>query len=263
MANVGKELVKKVGEVVEEKIDMQMIINQALQLPAVKIDRKEFLRKELKKHYGESYVQTAIDHNPAYAGISRQAINRIAKQVINYETNKVAAISAAAAAPGGIAMVGMIPADLVQYFGFVFRIIQKLAYLYGFEELKLDEKKLDDETLNLLFVFLGIMFGVDNANAAIKVVAGIAAEAIKKQLPKKALTKGTIYPIVKKIATELGMKMTKQVFAEAVGKVGPPLLSSATSGTITYASFKIGANRLMKSFQQLNISDPNYYNYKK
>ena len=44
---------------------------------------------------------------------------------------------------------------------------------------------------------MGVMFGVAGANNAIKVMAKALGEGVERQLMKKALTKGAIYPIVK------------------------------------------------------------------
>lgn len=261
MAKPGNELIKKAGEAIEERVNIQQLLMQAMQLPMVKVDREEFLEKELRKHYSSGYVQKAIDNNPAYAGMSRKKIDQIAREVINYETTKVSAISAAAGLPGGAAAWGMVPADVVQYFGFVLRVMQKLIYLYGFPTIELDENKMDDETMNRVLVFLGTMFGADGANAGVKALAELAAKQIKTQLPKKALTKGTIYPVVQKIAKELGIKMTKQIFAETISKTGVPIASAAVSGTITYVTFKSSANKLMNSLRKLNLSDPEFYKH--
>lgn len=57
-------------------------------------------------------------------------------------------------------MVATVPADLVQYFGFILRILQKLAYLYGFPDFELKSDSIDDATLNQVLVFTGVMFGV-------------------------------------------------------------------------------------------------------
>ena len=51
------------------------------------------MHKELIKYYPEDVVDLAIRKNPAYAGIEKERINEVSKQVINYETNKVSAIS--------------------------------------------------------------------------------------------------------------------------------------------------------------------------
>ncbi len=40
------------------------------------------------------------------------------------------------------------------------------------------------------------------------------AEQVTKELPKKALTHGVVYPMVKKVAKYLGVKMTTQSFAK-------------------------------------------------
>ena len=44
------------------------ITAQILKMNVAKVDRAEFLNKELKGHYPEETVQTAIEYNPAYAG---------------------------------------------------------------------------------------------------------------------------------------------------------------------------------------------------
>ena len=111
-------------------------------------------------------------------------------------------------------MAGTIPADLTQYFAHILRILQELIYLYGWKELNFDSNDLTEETKNLLTLFVGIMFGVDGAINAINKLAGQVAKQIAKKLPQKALTKGVVYPIVKKVATLIGVKMTKDVFAK-------------------------------------------------
>ena len=229
-----------------------------MKLPLVKINREAFLKKELKGKCSEKQIQIAIENNPAYAGIGRSVIDPIAKQVINYETNKVSAISFAAGIPGGVAMVGTIPADITQYFGFILRVMQQLAYLYGFDQFNLNEEEVNVDTMNRVMVFLGVMFGVQSANAGVKFIAQAAAQKVSKSLAQKALTKGTIYPIVKKIAQTVGVKMTKQIFANGVSKIVPVIGGVATGG-LTYITFRPSAKRLQKSFLGLNLCNPEYY----
>lgn len=252
------EKIKSKIQNVQNSIKVEDIIAIAMKTPGVKISRTDYLTKELSVRYSKEIVSEAISYNPAYAGISRDDIGHIAKQAINYETNKVSAISFAAGLPGGVAMVATIPADLAQYFGFILRIMQKLAYLYGFEEFDLHEDSIDDETMNRIILFLGVMFGVQEANAAIKVFANLVAKAVIKRLPKMALTKGVIYPVVKKIALFLSVQMTKQVFAKGVAKV-VPVIGGAASGALTYVTFKPNALSLKKQFETLPLSDPETY----
>lgn len=237
----------------------ETVLSQALKVPGVKIDREKFLRKELITYYSDSVVNDAIAFNPAYADIRREAIDKIAKKVIAYETNKVSAISFAAGLPGGWAMAATIPADLAQYFGFALRVMQKLAYLYGFDDFELNEDNLNDNTMNEMLIFLGVMFGVQEANAGVKVIAQMASKKVSKSLAQKALTKGAVYPIIKKIATNVGIKMTKQVFANGVAKV-IPVVGGVVNGGLTFMTFRPCCNRLKKSFSELNLSDPDYFN---
>lgn len=155
-------------------------------------------------------------------------------------------------------MAATIPADTAQYFGFILRIMQKLAYLYGFSEFELSEDNVSDATMNEVLLFLGVMFGVQEANAAVKIIAGVASKKAAKSLARKALTKGVVYPIVKKITKQIGFRMTKQIFATGVSKI-IPVVGGVITGTLTYTTFKPSANRLKNKFSELPISDPESY----
>jgi hypothetical protein len=112
--------------------------------------------------------------------------------------------------------------------------------------------------MNEIMIFLGAMFGVSNANAGIKIIAQSAAQKMSKTLANKALTKTAIYPIVKKIAQAVGIRMTKQIFADGVARV-VPVLGGAVSGGLTYATFKPCCLRLKHSFWNLNLCDVEFY----
>lgn len=239
-------------------ISPEAILCAALKTPGVKINRSKFLRKELLIHFSEDVVGKAIDKNPAYAGIGKDNIERIAKRVILYETNKVSAISFAAGLPGGYAMIATVPADLTQYFAFILRVMQKLAYLYGFGEFELREDSINDNTMNELLIFVGVMFGVQEAQKGIKVIASYAAARVVKTLSRKALTKGAVYPIVKKAAQQVGIRMTRQVFAKGVSKV-VPVVGGVLCGGLTYATFMPCAYKLKKSLSRLRLCDPATY----
>ncbi len=97
-------------------------------------------------------------------------------------------------------MAATIPADIIQYYGYMLRAAQKLMYLYGFPEIGINEETqgFDSETMNILIVCLGVMYGVAGANNAIKAIANAFAKGVEKKLLNTALTKGTLYPLVKK-----------------------------------------------------------------
>lgn len=234
-----------------ETIKFEVVLREASAVPGVKIDRNDFLRKELKKYCDEKLVVEAVETSPREAGISSKVIDEIAKSCINYETNKVTAISVVAGLPGGPVAIGTIPLDLAQYFAHILRIVQKLAYLYGWEDLFGDDGKMDDETSNLMTIFVGVAMGVSGAAGALTKIASKASEKTSKTLASKALTKGTIYPVIKKIAQKLGYKMTKEVFARNVAKV-VPIVGGGVSGGLTYVTYRPMAMRLYKYLQDLD-----------
>ncbi len=239
-------------------MNFETVLAESARLPMVKIDRELFLRKELKDKYSKEVIDMAIEYNPAYAGIKVEDINKIAQSCIIAETTKVTAISAIAGIPGGWAMLGTVPADLAQYFGHILRILQELVYLYGWQDLGLEKGKLKEETKNLLTLFVGIMFGAGTASVTVNKLAAQVAKQVVKKLPQKALTKGVVYPIVKKVATMLGVKMTKTIFAKGVAKV-IPVVGAVVSGGLTLASFAPMAERLRKNLSESELADANYY----
>lgn len=254
-----KEIVHAMDQDGDGSIDSTDIILSAMKIPGVRVDRAKFLRKELKPHCKSAVINKAIDENPAAAGIDPKLIDKLVDDTIKFERNAASGISAALGMPGGVAMVATILADIAQYYGYLLRAAQKMMYLYGFPDLDISEDgpNLDTATINSLTICLGIMFGVANANIAIKAMAKAFATGVEKELLKKALTKGTIYPIVKSIAKWFGVRMTKKAFAGFFKKV-IPVAGGIIGGGITFASFKPCCNKLKATLKDTKLSNPNY-----
>lgn len=238
------------------RVDTEDIIILGLRTPGVHIDREEFLRKQFMKNYSNDAIQDAVKFNPAHAGITVEEIDNIADQVIQYERNCVSGISLALGAPGGVAMVATLPADIAQYYGYMLRAIQKLLYLYGFPEINVENGvNIDDETMNLITLCLGVMYGVEGSVASIKILSNALGKGVEKKLLQKALTKGTFYPVVKKISRWFSVCMTKQVFAGFFRKA-IPVVGGVVGGGITYLSFKPCCDNLKKSLQDTALCNP-------
>ena len=231
-------------------------LNAAAKLPGVRIDRAAYLRTALKRHCTEGQIERAIADGPAAAGIPLEIITEAANTSIRYETSKVTGLSALAGVPGGFAMIGTVPADVAQYLGHMLRISQKLAYIYSWPDLfNGDDDEMDEATEGILTLFLGVMVGVQIAQGGVaKAAAMIAAQAAKK-LPQQALTKGVIYPVVKKVAGYLGAQMTKKIFASGVAKA-IPLVGSVLSGGLTLGTFLPMARKLQKHLASLELTKP-------
>lgn len=241
------------------EIDIEDIIVMGLKVPGIRIDRANFLEKELHTKFTKEVIDDAIAHNPLHANIPAEIIDKIAEEVIKYERACVSGISTALGIPGGVAMVATIPADIAQYYGYMLRATQKLMYLYGFPEINVEEKEqtFDSETMNILIICMGVMYGAAGANNALKAIAKALATGVEKQLLRKALTKGTIYPIVKSVAKWFSVKMTKEVFA-GFFKKAIPVVGGVIGGGITFLSFKPCCDKLKTSLQNTMLSNPAY-----
>lgn len=239
------------------EIDIEDIIILGLKTPGIKINRSEFLQKELYKNYGQEVIDDAIDNTPAHAKIPLNEIDKIADEVIKFERTCVSGISAALGTPGGFAMAATIPADIIQYYAYMLRATQKLLYLYGFPQIDGDEKgqKFDSETINILILCLGVMYGVAGTKNALLAISKALATGVEKKLINTALTKGTIYPIVKNVMKFFNVNLTKKVFA-GFFKKAIPFVGGVIGGTITFVSFKPCCDKLKTSLQDTLLTNP-------
>lgn len=257
--NAKTSIIKALDENGNGEIDIEDIIIKSLRLPGIKIKRDEFLKKQFFKLYPQEIIDIAVKESPMKAKIPVAEIDKIANEVIKFERNCVSGISAALGVPGGWALVATIPADIAQYYGYLIRATQKLLYLYGFPQIDTEEheSKFDDATMNTLIICFGVMYGVAGANNALKAISKALGVGVEKQLMKKALTKGTIYPTVRSTAKWFGVNLTKEVFA-GFFKKAIPVIGGIVGGGITYLSFKPCCDKLKKSLQDTILSNPKY-----
>lgn len=234
------------------------VLDAAAKLPGVRINRASYLRVALKRHCTEEQIDRAIAESPAAAGVPLSIINEVARTSIGYETSKVTGLSALAGLPGSFAMAGTVPADLAQYLGHMLRVSQKLAYIYGWPDLfSEDGDDLDEATESLLILFVGVMFGVQIAQGGVAKAATMVAANVARKLPQQALTKGVLYPVVKKVAGYLGFSMTKKIFAGGVAKA-IPFVGAVLSGGLTLSTFLPMSKRLQKHLASLELTKPGH-----
>ncbi len=80
---------------------------------------------------------------------------------------------------------------------------------------------------------------------------------LTKSVTTKAIEKGVLCPVVRKIAQQIGLKLAKQTLTKGLAKT-VPILGAGVNGFLTYSSFKPCALRLQKSFKELPLSDPDF-----
>lgn len=239
------------------KVTIEDVIIMGLKIPGIKINRAEFIKKEFENKYPSEIIEKIIKFNPSHENIPIEVIDKIADEVIQYERLCVSGISTALSMPGGFAMVATLPTDIAQYYGYMLRATQKLLYLYGFPEIDTeDAQMLDSATMNTLIICMGVMYGVAGANTALKSMAKALGLGVEKKLINTALTKGTIYPIVKSVAKWFNVRMTKEVFA-GFFKKSIPVVGGVIGGGITYLSFKPCCEKLKNTLHDTKLSNPN------
>lgn len=229
-------------ENIKESNKFDLALNSALRIPGVKVDREAFLKRELSTYVSVEKIDKAIELNTIEAEIDIKVLDKISKDIINKRTNQTSGASFFAGLPGGFAAAATVPVDILQFFGVALIIAQELAYLYGFEDLwegNLHNKKVKNE----LILFLGVMFGVGGAATAVRLISSNLSKHVLQKIQHKALTKTIYYPIIKKISTKVGLKITKDTFAKGVSKA-IPILGGVISGGLTYISMKPMGNRL-------------------
>ena len=241
------------------KIDLEDVIIKGLKTPGIKINRAEFLAKTLKKRFPQETIDAAIAESPMRANIAQAEIAKMANEAINFERTCVSGISAALSAPGGVAMVATVPADLMQYYAYLLRMAQKLLYLYGFPQIDTEEtgEKFDDGTMNTLILCFGVMYGVAGANKALLTVARALGAGLSKKFMQTAVTKGTIYPVLKAILKCFNVKLTKQLASKAINH-SLPVIGGVIGGGITFFSFKSCGEKLKKTLCDTYLSNPDY-----
>ena len=220
------------------------VLTTSLKLPFVKVDRQEFLTKELTKFCTPMEVIMAIDDTPVKV-LSKKEIDKLANQCISYHLTRVCGTSALMGLPGGWWMAGTIPTDLTQFYGHILALMQKLIYLYGWPALTDFNNQLDDESLNIMTLFVGAMMGNKVAVEALTKAVGQVSKNAGIKISETLMAQYAV-----KIAQWIGINMTKEGFAKSLGKV-LPLVGAPVSAAITYYTFRPMARRLKKHLDEL------------
>ena len=225
--------------------DFDKVLALAVELPGVKIEREEFLQKYFSSRFDREIVARIVQTSPISAGVNESVLYEIARECINYEKKKVSALSFATGSGG---FVG-IPADLAQYMAHVLRISQKLAYIYGYPEIRSIEGSMDEKTQKIILLFIGVMYGVSGANKVIAEISKSLAGKVGKDILRAALTNTAWYPLLKQCCKQVGIKVTKDALSKIPTKVVPGIGGVVSAG-FSYYCFGKGAERLHETLRK-------------
>jgi hypothetical protein len=151
--------------------------------------------------------------------------------------------------PGGLAMLGTIPVDLIQYYYNIVVTVQKLAYIYGWPDLEGEEP---DGLSSILTVLIGIMTGTINANREMISLSKELEGVVCNKLSCVILAKVGILILAKHAAGLLGTKLFWQGYTMLAART-VPLVGGFVSGGITLMTFLPMANTLKNELRKVII----------
>ncbi len=225
------------------------VLAQAIRLPGTGVNRTSYLTEVIGRKHAQ-LVRRAIETTPAHAGLSPRDIEKIAKKSLGKDGRRTTALSFAAGIPGGVAGAVTIPADLVQFYGYLVRSIQKLTYLYGWRDLvHVDASQTDVATASALVILLGVMAGVQRADDALARLARLRASVADDARLRTALAAHGMQSEVNQISEELTRRMAKRLGGQVAGKA-IPVVGGIVSGFVTGSGFDEMAKRLLKELKR-------------
>ena len=214
------------------------------------MDRARYLAQAVGAKHSPAVVEAAIATTPAAAGLTARQIEKIAKKSLGKDGRRTTALSFAAGLPGGVAGAVTIPADLVQFYGYLIRAIQKLSYLYGWRDLvHVDAERTDVATASALVIFLGVMADVEKANDTLARLARLRESGAVDARLRTALAARTMQEEVNAISTELTRRMARRLTGQVAGKA-IPVVGGIVSGVITGSGFDEMAKRLLRQAER-------------
>lgn len=226
------------------------VVAQAVRLPGTGVSRADYLAEAVGAKHSPATVAAAIATTPAAAGLTPRQIEKLAKRSLARDSRRTTALSFAAGIPGGMAAAATIPADLVQFYGYLIRAIQKLSYLYGWRDLvHIDDGQADVATAAALVICLGVMAGVEQADGALARLARLRASGADDARLRSALAARAMQQDVDAISVELTRRMARRLGGQVAGKA-IPVVGGIVSGVITGSGFDDMTKRLLRQLKR-------------
>ena len=208
----GENMAKKTDE---ELYDVAInMVGSVAKLPVIRVDREAFLRQQFAD---SEYLDEILEHGPQHV-YTVESLRRKADGVIKKSTNQTT-------------------------LGFAINLAQKIAYLFGEDDLFTDESELNEGAKVRVLAYLGVMLGASGSAMLVGKLAREVGKNMGKKVAQQALMKTTWYPLVKKVGALVGKQVVKESVGKAVTKV-VPVVGGAISGAITYATFRPMGGRL-------------------
>ncbi|MBO4628017.1 MAG: SHOCT domain-containing protein [Lachnospiraceae bacterium] len=227
-----------------DKITLEFLIEQAMKIPGVKVDRAEYLSATFADQ--GILVPQIVEEGPVASDYSEIELDNLAEKLILRRTSESSAMSFAAGIPGGLAIAATIPADTLQFFAMSLRMAQELAYLYGARDFWSCEGEDGALVRYQLICSLGAMFEIEGAMAATRLLSSHLAMRAVGGTPQRATTRAFWDPIVRKIGKDLTLRLTTDTASKGVAKL-IPVIGGFFSGGMRFFSMRPMGQRLSRA----------------
>ncbi len=229
---------------------LQRIISTAMDIPGVRVDYEDFLRKELKNKVPFFTIEKAVEKGTAKAGISKKLTDGLAKNTIRSKKAMTVFVSALAGIPGGVAgLLGGTALDTMQFYANFLNLTQRLMYIYGYGDIA----SLDAAQEEMMIVMLGAAMGVEAAQKFVLTQLPKLAGMIGDKIIAREATKSILTKVSEKVLIQLGLKegglLTTEEIARYIAKA-VPVVGAVINGSISWIMFSIMAKNLQKVLSQ-------------
>lgn len=249
------EILKEAGSGKSEKASKMAkdTIAYISKMPIIKVNREQFLRSTFR-NYSDAMLEKIISEGPQSV-FSLDFIKRRAAELTRSTANKTSFVSFVSSIPSNPAtstIAGLF--DISQFYAYALNLAQKIAYLYGEEDLFSDFQDtgtLPEEVENRILGYLASMMGISGASDLIIATSKKFSEKVVKDIGVMGLRKQFWYMPSKNILKQFGVKLTRQSIQYIVSN-SLLVIGAAVSSGITYLMFKPMGYKLSDTLYDLS-----------
>lgn len=223
----------------------ERVLEKALQTPWVRVDRKAFLLKQ-----ADGRARTDQDRVKLLSGglspfFTEAELVEMGRSCVLEAARNSTAVSVASGLPGGIlgSATGL-TVDTLQTLLYAIRISQELAILYGYQIFDgASDGGVSADERDRIILFLGALFGVDQAASAARLATKELAADVLARLPRGPQARSFRDPVLARILALFQVKFTKAAIARGAAKA-VPIIGAVGVGGFNYASMRYSGFRL-------------------
>lgn len=234
----------------EQRRRVASALIHAAAFPGIRVDRARFLSEALKKQCPTRNVWEAVASTPQQAEFDAKDIDAVANRVIREETMGLTAFSALSGIPKGWFILMSLPADIAQYYARMLRLVQKLHYLYGGEELEFEGGKATEQTRDRLLELMGAMYGNTDARETIGTISTAISAKFESKTNSKVKKKIMSAAPIQNATAYINQKVPVTKLISGAERSVIPYGKMLASGVVSYTAFRDMAKRLKEYLAQ-------------